>query len=141
MKYRFIEHTADVKFQSFGEDLNECFKNAAYALTSIMTKEKVKSVLKKKIRVKAKKIESLLYDFLSELLYHLDADDFLLSKINKFEIIGMSGKKRYYELVAEMEGDNVDNYKIELVAKAITYSEMFIKQENGRFVCQIVVDV
>ncbi len=141
MKFDFLPHTADIKFRAFGETLEECFKNAAYALTNIVVKEKIKPVIKKKIRVKAKKIESLLYDFLSEIIYHLDADDFLLSKISKLEIIGLSGKKRHYELIADLEGDNVKNYKTELIVKAITYSEMFIKQENGKFTCQIVVDV
>ena len=40
MKYKFLEHKADAKFQAFGKSLEEAFSNAALAMTSIMTDPK-----------------------------------------------------------------------------------------------------
>jgi len=35
-RYRFLEHTADAKFQAFGKTLEEAFSNAALATASLM---------------------------------------------------------------------------------------------------------
>ncbi len=145
MKYKYLPHTADIKFQAFGKDLEECFTNAAYALVNIITKSKVKSVEKRKIRIKARDRERLLYNFLEEFLYLLDVEDFLLAKINKIQIKSNIKRKnplRYeLELIVEIVGDKSKNYKTEGDVKAITYNSMEIKQDNKEVRCQVVVDV
>ena len=83
-KYKFLEHTADIKFQAFGKDINEAFENSALALTNIIYKEKIKATEKISIKIKAKDLKSLLYDFLGKILFHLEVDDFLLSNINGY---------------------------------------------------------
>jgi len=35
-RYRFLEHTADAKFQAFGKTLEDAFCNAALATASLM---------------------------------------------------------------------------------------------------------
>ena len=51
VKYKFLQHTADMKFQAFGKSLEECFSNASYALVEIITKDKIKPLIKNKIIV------------------------------------------------------------------------------------------
>ena len=106
-----------------------------------ITSVKVKSVIKKKIIINGKDKESLLYNFLEEFLFLLDAEDFLLSKINKINKIDITSGK----LIAEVTGDKASNYKFTNDVKAITYNEMFVKQEKSKgkdkFICQVVVDV
>lgn len=49
MRFKFLEHTADVKFQAFGEDIEKLFENSALALKeSICGKIKIKEKKKKK---------------------------------------------------------------------------------------------
>ena len=49
-KYKFLEHTADAKFQAFGATLEEAFSNAALAMFSVMTEpEKIKPKLEREI--------------------------------------------------------------------------------------------
>lgn len=145
-KFKFLPHTADIKFQAIGEDLEECFKNAALALTNIICKEKVKSLKKQKIKVYGRDIENLLYNFLEEILFLIDVYDLLLSDV-ELKIIGVGEqlKKRKYELEAEIYGDDIKKYTTELAVKAVTYNEMFIKSEKIKgktiFTCQVVVDV
>ena len=62
-KFKFLEHTADIKFQAFGSELNEAFINSALALTNIICKDKIKPKKNKKIKIKARKRDLLLYDF------------------------------------------------------------------------------
>ena len=134
-KFKFLEHTADVKFQAFGSSLEKAFSNSALALAEVMTKKtRIKPKIKKKIKVSGKDTESLLYNFLEEFLFLFDSEGFILSKINKIKI-------KDNELEADVIGDNVKNYKISQDVKAITYNSMFVKKEKGKFIIQVVLDV
>jgi SHS2 domain-containing protein len=139
-KYKFLEHTADVKLQAFGQTMEEAFTNAAYALAETMTKGvKIKEKITWKIDAGGKDNESLLYNFLEEFLFLLDAEGFLLSRIEKIQIDDD-------ELEAEVIGDKADNYKFSNDVKAITYNQMFVKQEKDeagkpKWVVQVVLDV
>ena len=139
-KFIFLEHTADIKFQAFGKSLDEVFKNCALATAKSMFPEKVKKKIVKKINVNGNDKESLLYNFLDEIVYLFDADNFLLSDIKSLKIIDF-GKK--LELFAEIIGDNSRSYKIKEHIKSVTYSEMFVKYDfkNKKWAVQVVVDV
>lgn len=135
MKYKFLPHTADVKFQAYGKSLEEAFINSAAALKeTISGKIKVKARIGRKIKVKGKDNEALLYNFLEEFLYLLDSQRFLLSKVKKIKI--NDGK-----LICEVLGDKASSYKFTNDVKAVTYNEMFVKKEKGRFIIQVVLDV
>ena len=82
-KFKFLEHTADIKFQAFGKTMEEVFSNSALAMTNAMFDGKVKSNVSKKIKVNGKDNERLLFEFLEELLVLLDSEDFILfTKVN-----------------------------------------------------------
>lgn len=139
-KYKFLEHTADVKFQAFGKTIEEAFSNAALALAETMTKgTKINEKVKWNIDATGKDYSSLLYNFLEEFLFLLDTENFLLARITRIKI-------NEEELEAEAIGDKASDYKISNDVKAITYNQMFVKQETegenkGLWVCQVVVDV
>ena len=76
-----MPHTADAKFRVTGDSLEQAFIGAAKALTKVMTDDVVKPVFKKLISVKAKTLEALLYDFLQELVFLLDVEGFLMSRV------------------------------------------------------------
>jgi len=139
-KYRFLSHTADMKFQAFGKNIAECFANAAYALKEIITKDGIKKEIKKEIKINGKDIHSLLYNFLEEFLFLLDSKGFIASKVDK---ISVDLKK--FKITAVVYGDNVRKYKTIRDVKAITYNDMLVripsKDGGNKFVCQVVVDV
>jgi len=133
MRFKFLEHTADVKFQAFGKSLNETFENSALAMFNAMSDDKIKAKVKKKIKVSGKDNESLLYNFLEELLFLLDSKNFFLAKC-KVKISG-------FNLIAEVWGDSVKNYETKVDVKAVTYNQMFVKKQGNMFICQVVLDV
>ena len=138
-KYKFLSHTADVKFQAFGKSIDKAFENAFYALKeTICEKIKVKSVISKRIRIQGNDLNSLLYDFLEEFLFLLDSERFLLSKINNIQI-----DEKKFILNAEVFGDKANNYKFSNSVKAITYNEMFVRfdSKNKEWKVQVVLDV
>jgi len=133
--FKFLEHTADIKFQAFGKSLEEVFENSALAMFNSMFDGKIGNKIKKKISVEGKDNESLLYNFLEELLFLFDSEGFFLSEIEKIKIKGN-------RLEAEIVGDKAENYKIYIDVKAITYNEMFVREEKkGKWVAQVVLDV
>jgi len=140
MKYKFLEHTADTKFQAFGKTLEESYSNAAIAMFEVITKpEKIKKKITKKIKVKAKDKEALLYKWLEELLFLFDTEFFVLNSVKKMEIEEKEGK---YTLKAEIIGDKFkDKYELHGSVKAVTYNEMFVKEEKGKVIVQVVLDI
>lgn len=134
-KFIFLEHTADVKFQAFGKTLEEAFVNSALAeKETICGRKKILSKIKKEFVISGKDNESLLYSFLEEILYLLDAEDFLISKIKEIKI--SKGK-----LKAVVLGDSAKKYKFRNSVKAVTYNEMFVKKDKERWIVQVVLDV
>jgi len=135
MKYKFLKHTADVKFQAVGKDINEVFENSALAMKeAICGKIKIKGTKEKIVKVEGRDFESLLYIFLEQILYLLDAENFLISEIKEIEIENL-------RLRAKIVGDRASDYKFTNPVKAVTYNEMFIKKEKGNWVSQVVLDV
>ena len=138
--YKYLPHTADVKFRASGKTLNEAFKNAAYALTDVITNhKKIKSTVKKTIKITSENKEALLYDFLEQFLILVDSKNFLL---NKIIILKIEEVKKGFKLTAKIAGDNhPKKYKINMQIKAVTYQEMFIKKQKGKFILQVVLDI
>ena len=136
MKYKFLEHTADIKFQAFGKNLEEVFSNCVLALGKSIYNGKVKSKIIKKIKAKGKDLENLLYEFLEEFLVLFDGEEFLVSGVKKIKV-----DEKNFEIECEVIGDNSENYKNETSIKSVTYNEMFVRREKGRWIAQVVLDV
>ena len=136
IKYKFLTHTADMKFQAFGKTIEEIFSNSALAMFNSMYEGKVKEKRASKIKAKGKDFESLLYNFLEELLVLFDGEQFFLSKVKSLKI-----DKKAFKLEAEVIGDDASNYKMHIDVKAITYNDMFVKKQKSGWVCQVVLDV
>lgn len=136
MKYEFLEHTSDAKFKAYGNSFEECFSNAAEAMTKVITDpEKVEAKMTKSVSISGKDLKQLLYNFLEELLFLLDAHQFLLHKVSAIKI---TPKGDGYFLNATLSGDEVDDkYELETGIKAITYMDMEVKENY----CVVVVDI
>jgi len=136
MKYEFFEHTSDAKFRAYGKNLEECFSNAAEAMTSIMINpEKVEQIITKSVQVKGRDLKQLLSQFLEEILFLLDTENFILHKVSSIKINPVG--KEYY-LSATLLGDKIDEkYEIQGGIKAVTYMDMEVKENY----VQVVVDI
>lgn len=136
--YTFFDHTADIKFQAYGKNLEDAFINAAYAVTSLLTEDDIAQKKVKSITVQGNDLKALLYNFLEEFLYLLDAEFFLLSTIESLKINRVN---REYMLTALLKGDVLDGqYETKSHIKAVTYNEMEIKEEKDHCMVQVVLD-
>jgi len=136
MKYEFLEHTSDSKFKAYGKSFEECFANAAEAMTKVMTDpEKVEERVTKSVQVTGTDLKQLLYSFLEELLFLLDTQSFILHKVHSIQI---TPKGKGYFLSATLSGDTIDDkYHIETGIKAVTYMDMEVHEDY----VQVVVDI
>ncbi len=143
MSYRFLEHTADVKFQADGKTLEEVFIASAMALKeTICGKIVVLGQQQREIIAEGDNFEALLYNFLEEFLFLLDSEGFLLSNVLKVKI-----DEENFKLTAVVSGDDAERYKFTNDVKAITYNEMYVKEEKIKgkklksYKAQFVLDV
>jgi len=146
MPYKFLEHTADIKIAAEEKNLEDAFKSSALAMREVIfdfEKIKVKSAFSRFLSIEGKDLGDLLYNFLEEFIYLLDADDFILAEIEDLEIVeNKQGKKiESYSLNAKILGDKAGNYKFTNKVKAVTFNEMFVKKEGKSFKVQFVLDV
>lgn len=146
-RYVFFDKTADAKFQAFGKDLEEVFSNSLEAMISLtyditeiqeLSNQEFYSQ-EREIFVEGETIESLLYNFLEESIFLLGAESFigLVSEILIEE--DADGK---FTLTATFIGTQTLNINsVGPEVKAVTYNEMYVRYEKGKYVAQVVVDI
>ena len=147
MSYVFLEHTADVKFRAEGSSLEEMFRSCADALNETIRGEiKILEQVQKEIVVEGKDLEELLYNFLEEFLVMLDSEGFLVASVKEIKIDLEDGGRRMedgkgYKIKCVVVGDKAENYKFTNDVKAVTYSEMYVREADKGWECQVVLDV
>ena len=71
-EFEVLDHTADIGIIAYGADLKQAFANAAKGLFSLITSlDDVEEALHRDIELTAADPESLLVDWLNELVYLL----------------------------------------------------------------------
>ncbi|TQS83777.1 hypothetical protein A3206_02840 [Candidatus Methanomassiliicoccus intestinalis] len=121
MRYERLEHTADVLIKAFGNSIEECFGNAAYAmLDTVLDISTVESLETVCFSVDGDNLYDKLYNFLSELLYLFDAEHFVPAEFN----ISLSQSTLRCESRGERYNPLKHDPKTEI--KAVTYHKMNI---------------
>jgi SHS2 domain-containing protein len=138
-KFKFLDHTADAKFQAFGGTLEEAFSNAALAVASLMWDPAgVESRLTHAVNAQGRDLEQLLVSFLGEIVYLLETKGFILARAAETKIVKIP---QGFRLTAVFEGDDrPERYPLSGHVKAITYNEMKIEIGKTTMV-QAVVDI
>lgn len=142
-KFRVLEKlsTADVAFEVYGKTLVELFENAAEALFSVMADlSKVAPLKERYFTLEGRRVEELLFDFLSELIFLKDVEGMVFSKF-KVEIKSLSVTR--YSLSAEIwgEGINPETQQLKVDVKGVTMHQFEIKEMEEGFRARMVFDV
>ena len=135
-EFEILDHTADVGIIAYGADLKQAFANAAKGLFSLITGlGDVDEALHRDIELTAADEESLLVDWLNELVYYFDAEGILFKRFDITELNNRHLKARGY-------GEKADSAKHELKmgVKAATYHMLKIEKNNGYRV-QVLFDI
>ena len=134
--FEIIDHTADVGIIAHGVDMKQAFANAATGLFSLITDlDIVKETLCRDIEVTATDKESLLVEWLNELIYRFDTENIIFKRFDITELNDTRLKGRSY-------GEKVDNSRHELKTgvKAATYHMLKVDKNDGCKV-QVLFDI
>jgi len=135
--FRTLEHTADVGFEAFGSTREEVFANAARALMQFIVDLDM-IVLSEKVafEVSGPDPESLLVNWLSEILFLQDAEGWLFGD---FDIRTLQNDR----LTAVARGEKFDRQRHahKLLVKAITYHQLALEQTPQGWRAQVYVDI
>jgi len=140
-KYEFIPDVAiaDLAFEVQAESLEELFVLAAQALFSAMVESgDVNPVEKVEISLESEKLDNLLFDWLSELVYLKDKDAQLFSK---FEVsIIQNGN---FALQGKAWGEKINPVRQQLRTdvKAVTYHMFKLEKNESGYFARVVLDI
>lgn len=134
--FEFKDHTADVLFIARGKDLSELFKNSGLATMDTMVDLKsVGKAITKKISLKEKDAEALLFSFLEEIVFLKDAESMLFSDFK----IKIDNNKLQAELIGEKI--DINKHKLRVDVKAITLHEFYLKKTDKGYKAQVILDI
>ncbi len=134
--YRYLEHTADIGVIAEGKTQAEAYESAALGLENLVTDtSNVRPVLKRDIDLTSTDSESLLVDFLNELVYLFDTQMLVFSR---FEITGIGATY----LKAAIYGETIDpnRHQVLLGIKAATYHQVRVSH-NAKWHVQVIFDI
>jgi len=135
--FEIIDHTADVGVIAYGADVKELFSNAALALFSLITEpESIEEKLQQGLEINSEDRDSLLVEWLNELIYFFDAEHILFSR---FEIENLTHK----QLKATCYGEKIDpsKHKIKTGIKAATYHMLEVDKDSSGYKAQMIFDI
>ena len=135
-RWEHFIHGADIGVRGIGETKAEAFAQTALALTAVITDPAdVQPRDETIIHCEAPDDELLLVDWLNALIYETSTRHVLFSRF-EIEINGT-------QLRARCWGEPLDQQRHQPIVeiKGATYTELSVKEENGTWVAQTVVDV
>lgn len=135
--FEILEHAADVGFRARAGTLPELFERAAEAMVAIaMEPDGIEPRESYPIEAKGESQESLLVNWLSEVLYYLDGRRLALHgfKVKECTADRVTG-------AALGEPRQPSRHTAKLVVKGVTYHQLKIAQDEQGWYCEVFLDV
>jgi SHS2 domain-containing protein len=136
VRFRTIEHTADIGIEVEADNLGELFEGVAAAMFSLMVDpDTVRQTVERELSLEAGDLEEL-FMWLNELLFVLYAEGLLFSGFKVKDI----GEDR---LVATATGEKLDpqRHRLDEEIKAATYHEMMVERRDDGWKARVIFDV
>lgn len=135
--FRVLDHPADLGIEAWGRTLSEAFREAVHGLVALIVEPAtVGREDSKPLSISAADPEQLLVRVLSEVLFLLDAEHFVVRQIMIDE---MSGTLIHGAFL----GEKLDpaKHRLNPALKAITYHQLSVTQKGGKMRAKFFVDV
>jgi SHS2 domain-containing protein len=135
--FEILDHPADIGIIAYGADVKKLFSNAALALFSLITEpESIEEKLHLDLEVSSEDRDSLLVEWLNELIYLFDVKHILF---NRFDIESLTRN----QLKATCYGEDFDPMKHNIKAgvKAATYHMLKLDKGDDGFKAQVILDI
>ncbi len=143
MSYTFLEDIAlaDIAFLATGETLEELFNAAGLAVTNVMvrTLSKVDERVTREFALESIDVETLLFNFMQELIYLKDVDLLLFCRYE----ISINPSSHGYSLKAKAYGEGIDMKKHDLIVdvKAVTMHRFEVRRTEKGWQATVILDI
>lgn len=137
--HNFIDHTADIAVEIKADTIEELFLASAEAFKEAVVENDFRSESENyKLVLDSHSLETLLVNFLNELNFRLIIERKIFNNISEIKV-HRADVNWYFECVLKESG--VIEEKIKTEIKSVTYHQMEIKKENGKYSTRIVFDI
>lgn len=135
--FEILEHTADIGIRARGASLAEVFEQAALALEHVVLDPAAAAPREEyPIEARGEDNESLLVNFLSEILYLLDAKRVAFAGIRVAE--PASGAVR---AVASGEPRDAARHPPRVIVKGVTYHQLRLEKTPEGWLAEVFLDI
>jgi SHS2 domain-containing protein len=135
--FSMASHTADLAVNVYGSDMPGLLANAAHALNSIaFARLDVTPGLERMVRLESVDDDTLLIDWLNELIYMLDAEQTVFSE---FHVVGHS--TGHAEILCHGEALDLTRHVLAREVKAATYHGAHIRRSAEGYTATVIFDV
>lgn len=137
LRYKVLSHTADLRLEVYGKTPEELFENAAEALAGLLRSnvKGQKSIVKESISITSSNINTLLVDFLNDIL----AKSYINKAVYKVSDVKCRASNVGASVEAKLIGRSVDRFDEDV--KAVTHYEADIQQKDGIWQTKLVLDI
>jgi SHS2 domain-containing protein len=135
--FKVLDHTADIGITAYGTDIKELFINAATGLFSLMVDlSTVKEDIQREVELSAEDEETLLVEWLNELIYIFDVEHIIFKRFQ----IDMPNND---QVKARCFGEKLKlgHHKLEREVKAATYHMLKISKSNNGYEATVIFDI
>jgi len=135
MSFEELDHTADVLMRVRGATITEVFSDAGRAMFHVMYGSCEDRGVKRRFALEAEDLESLLIDYLSELLFITEVENTVFCTFD----IDLRGTR----LSAVLKGEPFDpaRHSAGTIVKGISYFGLEIVKEEEGYVVEIIFDI
>jgi SHS2 domain-containing protein len=111
MGYRILDHTADIGVEVHGATLTDLFSQAAFSLIDLLTdRDTLAMDTERVIRVAGADLEDLWINYLRDILYLFNGENFLLKDILEIRFI-LPANINHSGTPPPAETENISNFK------------------------------
>ena len=140
MPFSFFDHTGDVGIDLASSSLGGLFEAAAQAFTETLCDlESVRPTVERVVSLEAPSSELLLVEWLSELLYLFEVDEFLVHSA----AVGLTETPTGLGLAATLSGEGLDprTHRIRILVKGVTYHGLSIVTSGDGVRAAVILDI
>lgn len=136
--YEILAHTADVAIRVHGRDMADLLRNAALAFygVALSNESEIRSTLTRELSLDSVDDDTLLIDWINELIYRMDAEQLVFATFHFDEL-------KPGRVVARAQGEYLDRSRHRLTreVKAATYHMSHIQSTGQGLDARIILDV
>ncbi len=137
MRYRFVDHTADVAFEVYGSNLKELIENATLAFyDAFVFLDRLEVTESRNVGVEADSPDYLLFNWLNELLFLFETDLFAGKEVS-VDVSENGGLRAE----GTLRGGKLKPELVKTEPKAITFHKFRVERRDGEWYAFVIIDI